>query len=83
MANSISKFTGSREFSVPVDALPQTLVVDAGTGTVELEVMIDSVGLEYISQDTFDADGAYKIEANGCNVRITCSGDAAAAFVRP
>lgn len=83
MSNPVSKFTGSREFGVPIDALPQTLIIDAGTGSVTLEVMIDSVGAEYILDNTFTADGVHKIEANGCNVRITCTGDAACAFVRP
>lgn len=80
---SVSKFTGSREFSLDAFAPPQTLIVDAGTGTVTLEVMIDTVGAEYILHETYNADGVHKVEANGCSIRITCTGDAAAAFVRP
>lgn len=77
-----TKFTGTQVFEVPHDALPSTLIVDAGTGTVVLDVQIDTDADEWINHDTYTADGIQKVEANGCTVRITCTGDAAAAFVR-
>lgn len=77
-----TKFTGVRVFDVPHDALAATLMVDAGSGSVTLEIQIDTDANEWITAQTFTADGVHKVEANGCTVRVTCAGDAAAAFVR-
>ncbi len=83
MARTVTKFTGTRDFSVPFDENPCTLIVDAGTGTVVVSVQIDTALDEWITYDTYLVDGVHKVEANGCNVRIATTGDAAAAVVRP
>lgn len=81
--NTISKFTGTQVFGIGFDNLPCTLIVKANGGSVQLDVQIDTALDEWITFDTYTSDIAYKLECNGCNVRIVCSGGAEAALVRP
>lgn len=83
LQNTIVRSTATVEASAPIFGEPCTLVVDAGTGTVVLEVQVDTATDAWVTHETYDADGAYKIEANGCNIRISVTGDAAYALVRP
>jgi len=83
LQNTITKTTTTTEFSVPIFKEPCTVIVDAGTGTVVLEVQIDTATDAWVTHETFDTDGAYKIEANGCNCRLSVTGDAEFALVRP
>lgn len=78
----VTKLTETRVFQVPHDALPSTLIVDVGSGAVVLEVQIDTDANQWLTAETFVTDGIHKVEANGCTVRVSVTGDAAYAFVR-
>jgi len=81
--NTIRKFSGTEIFGIRYDTHPATLIVKANGGSARLDVQLDSVTDEWVTFDTYTSDIAYKLECNGCNVRIVCTGGAEAALVRP
>lgn len=79
----MQSFSTTETFSVPYWAPPATLIVDANGGSVQVEVLLDTQTDTWIVHETYTADGAQKVEANGLTLRITPAGGAAYALVIP
>lgn len=80
---TINKENTQSVYGMIFDVNPSTLIVKTNGGSVTVEAQIDTAANEWVLVDTFTADGAYKLEANGCNLRITPLTGAEFAFVRP
>lgn len=79
----MQSFTTEQVIEFATYATPASLVVQANGGSVQVDVLLDTDSDTWINHDTYDADGIYKIEANGLTIRFTPADGAVFAVVRP
>lgn len=70
----------------PITALEAVVIVDANAGTVKVETLLDdsdSENLVWVDNVTYSADGTNYLKVAGQTVRVSVTGSAEFAFIKP